>query len=518
MEMQLEQIVKALIKETFRSRWLVVSVFVVANAAMFTAHALWPKGFAVSTSILVEDKNIVQPLMLGAAVATDVADRARNARELIFGRKIMDQVLELGGWLKEQQTPEQQQRLIERIAKRTAITQVGRNIIKIEYRDADPQRALITTQKFAELFIQENIRAQAAESSAAFDFIDKQTEEYRTKLARTENALKDLRSSNLVAQVGSENEIAARIKELQTRIERASQELREAELKGASLEAQVSGVAVAATSSARDEQYRERIVQLRSKLDALRLSYFDTHPDIVQLKLQIKNLTDEAIAERERREQEARTGRVEPGQAAMMNPIYQKLRHELLQNKLLIESLTARIADAQAQLQEELSRGQNLHSGDARLADLTRDYQVNRDIYQDLLRRRENARVSMNLDRGRQGLTVRVLEPATVPLASQGLRFAHFFAGGILLGVAAPLGLLFARLQLDPRIRVGAAISSKQKVPLVASVPHMWTPGELRWLRWEIVLLALIFVGTVAASAALSKVPLEIALPFLKGL
>jgi polysaccharide chain length determinant protein (PEP-CTERM system associated) len=449
-------------------------------------------------------------------VATDVADRARNARELIFGRRIMDQILELGGWLKSHPSAEEQQRLIEAIAKRTTISQVGRNIIKIEYRDADARRALLTTQKFADLFIQEGIKAQADESSAAFDFIDQQTEEYREKLARTENALKELRSANLAAQVGSESDIASRVKELQARIERATQELREAEMKGISLESQISGAAVAATSSARQEQYRERIAQLQARLDTLRLSYFDTHPDIVQLTLQIKSLTDEAVTERERREQAARSGRVEADQAAMMNPIYQQLRRELSQNKLTIESLNSRIADAQSQLQEQMLRGQSLHSNDAQLADLTRDYQVNRDIYQDLLRRRENARVSMNLDRGRQGLTIRVLEPATAPLARKGPRFLHFFVGGIILGIVAPIALIFVRLRLDSRIRLAAAITDKHKAPLVASIPHLWTPREQTWLRWEAALLALIVVGTVAASAGLSTVPVDQLLPFLK--
>jgi len=516
MDTHLDLTIRPLLGEVFRSRWMVVFLFIAINTAMVVASALWPKGYTVSTSILVEDKNIVQPLMHGAAVATDVTDNARNARELIFGRRIMDQILQLGGWLKQHPTPEEQQRLIEQIAKRTTFKQVGRNIIKIEYRDVDPQRAFLTTQKFAELFIQEGVKAQEAESRAAFEFIDRQTEEYRQKLADTENQLKDLRTANLAAQVGTDNEIAARIKGLQERIERTSQELREAELKGASLEAQVSGVAVAATTSARQEQYRERIAQLRTKLDTLRLSYFDTHPDIVQLMQQIKNLTDEAIEERERREKAARSGRAETDQAAMMNPIYQKMRHELSQNKLLIESLNARIADAQAQLQEQLGRGRTLHTGDARLADLTRDYQVNRDIYQDLLRRRENARVSMNLDRGRQGLTIRVLEPATVPLSGQGPRFVHFFAAGMLFGVAVPVGLLFARLRLDPRIRTSAAIPSKHKAPLVATVPHLWTPKEALWLRWELALLALVVVATVVAAASSAVVQPDQWLPFLR--
>jgi len=153
-----------------------------------------------------------------------------------------------------------------------------------------------------------------------------------------------------------------------------------------------------------------------------------------------------------------------------------------------------------------------MHSGDARLAELTRDYQINRDIYQDLLRRRENARVSMNMDSDRQGLTFKIQEPVTLPQSIGGPRFLHFVVGGVLLGVLIPLGLLYARLQLDPRIRVGSAITVAHKLPIVTVIPHLWSPTELRTLRSELVLLTLLVVATIAVSAALS------AMRFLKVL
>jgi polysaccharide chain length determinant protein (PEP-CTERM system associated) len=493
-----------LINETFHSRRLFVALFVIVNAAMLTTGLLFPKGFSASTTILVDDRNIVQPLMQGAAVATEITDRGRNAREAIFGRKIMQSVLEHGGWLNDRPTDEEQERLIEGIKKRTTITNIGRNIIKIDYRDDDAERVFKTTQKLAELFIQASIAAKAAESSAAFEFIEKQTREYQEKLTRTEEQLRDLRSANLDARAGTEAEVTARMNALQVRLEQTSQELREAEIKGNALERQVSGEVEVTAAAARESQYRSRIAELQSRLDTLRLSYHDTHPDIVQLKHQIQDLLDGIGAERERREQMKRAGRSEPDQSAMNNPIYQQLRRELSQNQLNIEALKARIADSQQRLQQEMSRARLLHTGDARLAELTRDYQVNRDIYQDLLRRRENARVSMNLDSERQGLTLKVQEPAALPLYPSGLRFWHFVAGGILLGVLIPVGLLYARLQIDPRIRVGTAIALTHQVPVAANLPHLWSPRELKSLRWELILLTLAVVATIAASAALS--------------
>src|SRR5215510_10910504 len=241
MQMHAEQIAKAIVNELFYSRRLVVALFVVLNAAALALGLVWPRSYTASTSILVDDRNIVQPLMQGTAVPTEVVDRGRNAREVIYGRKIMDRILENGGWLASNPTGEERERLIEDIKKRTTITPVGRNIIKIEYKDNDADRAFRTTQKFAELFIHEASAAKAAESSAAFEFIDKQAREYQDKLTRTEEQLAELRSANLDARAGTEAEVTARISELQTRIERATQDLREAEIRGAALERQVSG-------------------------------------------------------------------------------------------------------------------------------------------------------------------------------------------------------------------------------------------------------------------------------------
>src|SRR5258707_10480018 len=161
MELHPEQIAKGLITESFHSRRLIVGIFVIVNAAMLTGGLLWPKAYTASTSILVDERTIIQPLMAGAAVATDALDRSRNAREVIFGRKIMDLVLENGGWLNTQPSVEEREFIIEEIKKRTVISTVGKNILRIEDRDVDPEPAFRVTGNFAELFMLESIARTA---------------------------------------------------------------------------------------------------------------------------------------------------------------------------------------------------------------------------------------------------------------------------------------------------------------------------------------------------------------------
>jgi len=506
MNLHPEQLIRVISNEAFHNRKTVVTIFIVVYIAMVALGLAWPKVYTAYTSIVVEEKKVIQPLMQGAAVATDVADRARLAREVIYGRKIMDQILEYAGWMKNNLTPAEHDKIIKRITDKTIITNIGRDIIKIEYSDNDPERAFKTTQKFADLFISETLRAKSAESQSAYDFINKQTEAYHEKLTKAEEQLKDFRTANLDARPGSEADIALRLNQLQDRIQHATQDLKEAEVRKDSLEKQISGEAEVASTLSREGQFRSRIAELQSRLETLRLSYRDTYPDIVQLKHQIEDL-NQAIAEDQQQRAAAKaSGRVVLNEGMINNPLYQQLKQELSQTKVNIEMLNTRIAEAKRTLAQELELGKRVHGGEAELSELTRDYQVNRDIYQDLLRRRENARVSMNLDIDTQGLAIKIQEPARLPRQPSGLRFLHFIIGGLVLGIALPVGMLFTRAYLDPRIRVGEVISEKRKLPLLAVVPQLWTPSETQMLHREVEWLSLVMSGTflvVALTAAL---------------
>jgi len=494
-----EHLRKLLIGELFNSRRAVVGVFAFVVLTLLMLGLVWPKGYVASTTILVDEKNIIQPLMQGAAVSTDVADRSRLAKETIFGRKVMTQLLTDTGLLTEGSLPEEQDRLFKKLMKQTSISNVTRNIIKIEYRDDDPERAFITTKRYAELFIDEALGTKATESQAAFDFIEKQVQEYHEKLVQAEDQLKEFRSANADALPGSDTDISTRLSAQQTRIEQATQELREAEIKKHSLEKQLSGEAEVATTLSREGQYRSRIAELQSQVDTLRLSYHDTYPDIVRLRHQINDLNEAIAADRQQRESAKASGHVVVDDSVINNPMYQQLKRDLSQTQINIDTLNARIAEAKHQMNTALERGKRVLGGEATLAELTRDYQVNRDIYQDLLKRRENARVSMNMDKEKQGLTFRIQEPATLPLDPSGLLFRHFILAALVFGVLIPIGLVYAKLQLDPRIRIGSMVTERYKLPMLATVPHLWLPNDVQAVRRELQWLSLITMGALIA-------------------
>ena len=98
------------------------------------------------------------------------------------------------------------------------------------------------------------------------------------------------------------------------------------------------------------------------------------------------------------------------------------------------------------------------------------------------------------------------MDPATASFSPNAPRFWQFMLGGMVLGVLIPVGLLFTRLQFDPRVRLANAISERHKVLVAAVVPHLWSPQELTGLRKELAILALVVTATLALSATLSVV------------
>ena len=57
------------------------------------------------------------------------------------------------------------------------------------------------------------------------------------------------------------------------------------------------------------------------------------------------------------------------------------------------------------------------------------------------------------------------------------------------------------RFELDPRIRLGTAISEKHKLPLLTVVPHLRSPGETLAVRREVAWLSLVINGTLLVVA-----------------
>jgi len=471
-----------LVAREYRKRAIPMAcAFAVIALAALVIGLLLPARYTSSTTILVEETNIIGPLMEGRAVPTGVANRARLTREVAFSRRVMNEILAAGEWEVDRLTPVGREMLLDEIRGRTQITHPRENLIQIAYTDTEPRRAFQVTRRFGELVIDESLAAKERESREAYEFIDEQVRQYHAKLTGAEAALNEYRERNPDARPGADSDVSARIGELRRLAEGTRLELMDLRSQQHSLRSQLSGESRVQVRQTRATQLMTRLAELEAERQRLLLSYTDRHPDVLAIQYQINSLQGEL----ERESTLALAGGdaadgAGPAAPVSYNPLHGQLRSRLAEVNSLVSAAESRIAASESMLARELARSARIASSESSLAELTRDYEVNRELYQDLLRRRENARVSMNLDAERRGLSFRIQEPAMKPLRGTGVRPMHVAAGGLLLGLVLPAGLLMGLLHVDPRVRTSTELERAGIAPVLVAIPSYHTARDRR--------------------------------------
>ena len=241
------------------------------------------------------------------------------------------------------------------------------------------------------------------------------------------------------------------------------------------------------------------MAELEAEHDRLLMTYTEQHPDVVRVNHQLEDLR--AQLERADAMAASGAGASQLDGPANFNPLYAELKSKLAAVRTSSAAVRSRLASAEALQARESGRRNRIASSESQLAELSRDYEVNRDLYQDLLKRRENARLSMNLDAEQSGLTFRIQEPARVPARGNGLRLMHVAAAGLAMAIFAPLVLLVLYVKFDPRVRSTAQIEQKASLPVLGTVPRQVTVRERRQDMRRYAIAATLFVVVPLAYA-----------------
>ncbi|MES2625852.1 MAG: XrtA system polysaccharide chain length determinant [Pseudomonadota bacterium] len=468
------EIAQAYIRELSALRkWFALCFIVIATITIGLATT-WPKSYTSFSTIYADNSNILQPLMEGNAVATGIGDQARMAQEILFNRIYTDDVLKASGWDVNGMTPSQKDSIILDIQSNTEVTNVGRapaSLIRIAHHDPDPVKAFTIAQKYTTLFIEESVVEKRTESRGAFNFIQQQVDSYQTKLQDSENRLSKFKSEN---NYGTQADANGRISSFRAEMERLQLDLTQLDTEKASVEAQLAGEQQVVRDLTEMNEFRKRINALQMQLDNLRSRFHDNYPDVVAVQEQISDLM--SLYEN------GNAGVLissDDLQADGMTPLHQELRSRLAQIETTKQSKESQLNGIRALNAAEMDRMTLINESDAQLAELTRDYNVTRDFYNDLKKKLENARVSMNLDEEQQGVNFKVQEAAVIPTQPDGLGLVELLLGSFILALAVPLGLLVLYMELDPRVSSESDFQADWP-PFLIAIPPMISAHKKR--------------------------------------
>ena len=120
---------------------------------------------------------------------------------------------------------------------------------------------------------------------------------------------------------------------------------------------------------------------------------------------------------------------------------------------------------------------------EAELLRLSRDYDVNKKQYDELLQRLESARISEQADQSTEDVKFRVIEPPALPLVPSGPQRTALSGVVLLASLAAGLGLAFLMQQLRPVFSTRDSLRQVTGLPVIGAVTAAIVQSFEPWYR-----------------------------------
>ena len=509
-------------------RYALVTAWLVCLLGWFAVYAI-PDRFEARARVNVDTKTSMQPLLQGLAVEHDVPSQLNIVRQALVGSSSLAAVASKVGLDSTAQTPAARQQLITSLASRVEIAleppatrdpRIPNTFYRITFRDENRQTALAVVDALLNSFVETTMGSERSGTQKAQRFFQDQLADYNQRLAEAEGRLAEFKKKNMGLVPGEQGDYFQRLQNERAELTRIESALAVASSKRLELERQLRGetpfVPGEGSSSVRStaggagaQDTASRIQETQARLDDLLLRFTDRHPDVVATRETLQQLRER------QRDELAALKRGDAGVASVSgagsNPVYQNIQLQLNQTDVEIAALRGQIADHR-RVEAELRRfADTAPEVEAEYARLTRDYDVTKTQYNNMLERLERARVSEDAEETGV-IRFDIVDPPSVGTSpifpNRPLFLIAVLFGGVVVGIA----VAWLMHQLKPVFSSARSITDLTGLPVLGSVSRTWLEKQQIAMRRGLLrysaasaLLLIVFVVVVAVQRPASQ-------------
>jgi polysaccharide chain length determinant protein (PEP-CTERM system associated) len=498
------------VRGIWKYRWLAVGTMWLVGIAGWVRVATLADDYQSTARVFVDTQSILKPLLSGMATVPNVEQQVAIMSRTLLSRPNIERVMRMVDMdLRATTAREHEQQVDQLMAKLRISGTATYDIYTITYNHSNPKVVRDVVQSLLAIFVEGSFTGKKGDAQQAIQFIDAQIKAVEERLLATENAVKEFRMANsaLLPRQGADygTQLAAAADALGT----ARLELAEAEQARRAIKAQVSGdepvpALELRPAAAVNPELDARISSINKNLDNLRMQYTEQHPDIVAARRLVAQL--EARKLEEIRNQPAET---DPGRH--YSPMLQQLKVALTEADAKVAAIGVRVQEYGARHARLQALSKAVPEAESQLAQLTRDYLVNKDNYEKLLGRREAAKLSGELNSTAEIMTFKIIDPPTLPLAPVGPNRALLHSAVLLAALACGGAVAWFISQARPTFDGPGTMRQVTGLAVLGTVQMNWTAAEtVKRRRGQAVLAAsfatlLCLYGGVLAST-LAKV------------
>lgn len=490
-----------------------------------------PDIYEAKTRIYVDTTSLVRPLMRGIAVDTNVNDIVDEMQRTLLSRPNLIKVVHMADL--DIGTKANIESLVLDLQERVSFTSQGPNLFVITYRGPDRATATKVVRSLLNVFVDSNLGNSRQDMQVARDFVDQQLTAYTKQLDEADKRMADFRAKNAGFLPGDEN-YTTKFNLAKQQLQSAQADLDDAVQQRDELKTQVASLppylevasdnaagppigtsagpsigGSATLRSAAGPGPEIRIAELQRKLDELLEVDTPQNPDVVQLQHQLDAAKKAAAAARKDDPTEEKSNvpiSAEP-MMRVSNPVHDQLMIQLVTLEGTIAGLKAKADRAQAEVQKWQSLAATAPDVQTELAKMTRDYDIVKQTYDQLLARRDSAKIGNDLDTETQAVQYRIIDPPDAPPTPVAPNRPLMLSAVLVVALGVGIGFAFLLANLDDAVQTVGDLVQRFGLPVVGSVTMMWLPGQQRRMRRQMFLFgATSFVLFVAYGGVMSAV------------
>lgn len=476
------------IKGALRRRfwYIVVPFFVVFVVGVI--HAIKsPELYRAETVILVERQAIPSD-MIRSTITTSLSDRIRTITEQVKSRTRLEQIikeLDLYPNLRATKTMTDAVQVFRSHISISLGRRFSSSSFSIAFLGNNPVKVRDVTNRVANLFIDDNLRLREEQAFGTTDFLDNEMKKVATELREKQRAFREFSLKYHGMLPGQADNNYRMLDTLQKQLTSINTAIRSNEDRQHALETQLKNFN--SSEAVLSDLFHEKGIQdpsaaggpmplaggeLHRKLERLKMRYTDKHPDIVRLRA--------AIADMQGKKEKAGAPLDDESERSLVDLEKERLGMQLSGIKNEIQALRKQQNEAMAQIKLYRHRIEKAPEIEGRFLDLKRDHGQINNTYQRLLGKKQEAKLSENLERAQKGEQFRIIDAATLPEKPFMPDLRKILGTVLMIALGCGFGLAFLREYLDAAFWSSKHLESVIQLPVLVCVPHMRTPVERR--------------------------------------
>lgn len=488
---------------SWRYRWLaLVTAWLVAIGGWLWVWHL-PEAYVATAKLYVDTSSVLRPILRGLTIQPDINERVSMMSRTLLSRPNLEKLMRMTDLDLEVNSEEEQEEMLEALAEAISLSGDSRNLslysIRVQHHDRDLAKRI--AQALITVFIESSLRDKRADTSGAQDFLDEQIADYEERLIAAESRLARFKQANVDVLPGSGGtDYYSRLQEARSDLALAELRLNEMEGRRVELQRQLDGedpvfLSSGTSSTPVATPLDQRIGALRAQLDLLLTRYTELHPEVRQIN---KMLTD---LERERRAlaAEAAGSGGSYGLGAGAGSVFGNMRGMLAQTEADLAEMSVRVEEYRGRVTALEEKVNFIPEIEAQLKQLDRDYQVVARQHQEMLQRRESARLSGDIEQNASDVSFRVVEPPFVPSQPSEPNKVLLNVGVLVVSLGLGAGLAVLLSLLKPVVSDTRTLESISGLPVLGAVPLSVKPEENRRQLVSTLTFSSLAAGLVAA-------------------